>query len=166
MMIWPTYKKQKKTPVTLICYGLLMSASFIMLQFSSYDALRVSNSPDWLLYGSQGLFGLTMLLWSFVCVSDPGKLKRDPELSFVELLDTLEPSSLCPDCEVIRAPRSIHCDLCSICIDRYDHHCPWVNNCIGKGNFARYYSFITIQFVYLVSAFATSSICKSLINKS
>lgn len=53
-----------------------------------------------------------MLLCIVVWLSDPGVIKRDPKMNFVTLLDTLEASSLCPDCEVIRTPRCRHCTLC------------------------------------------------------
>ena len=36
LMIRNTFKKQKKTPCTLICYFLLMTFSFGLLQSSSY----------------------------------------------------------------------------------------------------------------------------------
>jgi len=92
-----------------------------------------------------------MLLCVVVWLSDPGRLKKDPEMNFNKLLETLEASSLCPDCEVIRTPRCRHCTLCLVCVDRYDHHCPWVNNCIGKGNFAQFYIFVIVQCLYLFS---------------
>ena len=28
-----------------------------------------------------------------------------------------------------------HCDLCKVCVIKYDHHCVWVGKCVGKGNF-------------------------------
>ena len=160
LMIKNSFKKQKKSPFTLICYFTLMSLSFVLLEFSSYDILRVSDYSDWLLYGSQGLFGLAMVLWLWVWLSDPGTLKRDPNLNFIKLLDELEASSLCPDCSVIRTPRCRHCNLCGVCVDRFDHHCPWVNNCIGKGNYAQFYIFVGIQSLYLLSVVAISALCK------
>jgi len=91
-----------------------------------------------------------------VWLSDPGVIKKDTELDFVKLLDSFEASSLCPDCSIIRTPRCRHCTLCGNCVDRYDHHCPWVNNCIGKGNFARFYIFVFVQSIYLFSVFVVS----------
>lgn len=43
LMIKNTFKKQKKSPRTLICYFVLMTLSFALLQGSSYDILRVSG---------------------------------------------------------------------------------------------------------------------------
>ena len=29
-----------------------------------------------------------------------------------------------------------------MCIEQYDHHCTWINNCVGKRNIARFLIFI------------------------
>lgn len=35
-----------------------------------------------------------------------------------------------------------HCLDCNICIEGYDHHCPWTSKCIGKKNRYSFYGFI------------------------
>ena len=158
MMIRTTFKKQKKTPFTLICYFVMMALSFVLLYNSSYKLLDVSGQSEWLLWSSQALFGLSLLLCVIVWLSNPGYLEKDKSMNFVALLDTLEASSLCPDCEVIRTPRCRHCTLCQRCVDRFDHHCPWVNNCIGRGNYIYFYFFVITQCLYLLSVVVISLI--------
>jgi len=101
---------------------------------------------------TEALFILLLVLCALVAASDPGKLKNDENKSFLQILNKIEPTSICPDCRLIRTPRSRHCAFCEACIDRFDHHCPWVNNCIGKRNFALFYLFVFLQQVYLFLA--------------
>ena len=40
----------------------------------------------------------------------------------------------CKRCKAFKPSRAHHCSMCGRCIIKMDHHCPWVNNCVGIGN--------------------------------
>lgn len=54
----------------------------------------------------------------------------------------------CIEDNIYRPPRAAHCYICMHCVERFDHHCPWIGVCIGKKNY-----FWFVVYIFTKSAF-------------
>ena len=60
---------------------------------------------------------------------------------------------ICQFCKEVKPLRTHHCSICGICVLKMDHHCPWINNCIGQNNQRYFLLFLFHSFCYTFFVF-------------
>ncbi|XP_074594488.1 palmitoyltransferase ZDHHC16 isoform X2 [Brevipalpus obovatus] len=55
--------------------------------------------------------------------------------------------SICKKCFIPKPPRAHHCSVCNRCILKMDHHCPWLDNCIGHYNHRFFFQFCAYTWI-------------------
>jgi len=112
------------------------------------------------------LYLLTVSLLVITATSDPGILPRAADVDDAESLANTNttrsvevhgvtiPLKWCPTCRIWRPPRASHCSECNVCVDRFDHHCPWMGQCIGRRNYRYFFGFVVS--VVTLAAYTTA----------
>lgn len=138
---------------------------FILLVVYTHSVIMASNLPK-VTAGFGLLAWLGVLLASaglvlfYRCSSkDPGyirmnvhdlqNMKDDEPLMKIEINNPAllagNWSQLCATCKIVRPLRAKHCSTCDRCVEQFDHHCPWVSNCIGKKNKRDFFLFLILE---------------------
>ncbi|MBN3305530.1 ZDHC3 Palmitoyltransferase, partial [Amia calva] len=123
---------------------------FVMLLPSKSIAYSLVNGA---LFNSLAFLALASHFRAML--TDPGAVpKGNATKEFIESLQ-LKPGQVvykCPKCCSIKPDRAHHCSVCKRCIRKMDHHCPWVNNCVGENN-QKYFVLFTM-YIALISLHA------------
>ena len=127
-----------------VCGIICASFTYWLMAFAQYVVLTCILLPEEdIFYKSINLFFFE--LFSFLAVvshfrtmcTDPGAVpKGTATKEAIEQLGLPEGQVLykCQKCCSIKPERAHHCSVCQRCIRKMDHHCPWVNNCVGENN--------------------------------
>ena len=101
---------------------------------------------------------LTLFLVVIYCIlifSESGKMKSIfiNKNNFKKTLFNLlvekneDMKNFCIKCKVYTTKDSRHCTICNKCCEGFDHHCYWVNNCIGNDNYCFFMQFLFASFL-------------------
>lgn len=63
------------------------------------------------------------------------------------------PNVICHTCRLPKPARSRHCRICNECVLAADHHCVWINNCVGRGNYLHFYAFLLCNTLSMAYSF-------------
>eukprot|EP00388_Colpodella_angusta_P001575 GDKJ01004953.1.p1 GENE.GDKJ01004953.1~~GDKJ01004953.1.p1 ORF type:complete len:1056 (+),score=286.85 GDKJ01004953.1:36-3203(+) len=111
------------------------------------------------IYAMTAFFIFHVLHYTRLSFSNPGMLakRKRGDSAIEEALNMLadsadsalecDPKRICLSCREWKPLRSKHCRVCGCCVRTMDHHCVWINNCVGKHNHRSFMLFVVLQFL-------------------
>lgn len=151
------FKKKPSAFMKLAHLSAMAAAWFVLLYLSCifYYFLTPALIRRWKIFG---IVMVSMDLYLWLCtmcamlmtsIMDPGimpKATLHEELfnlrltgidrtygtQYITIREKTTFVRFCRTCHMFRPPRCSHCSVCNRCIESFDHHCPWVYNCVGK----------------------------------
>ncbi|NWW64669.1 ZDHC5 Palmitoyltransferase, partial [Ifrita kowaldi] len=164
------FKPSKYVPVSAAAI-FLVGATTLFFAFTC-PGLSLYVSPVIPAYNAV-VFLFVLANFSMATFMDPGIFPRaeedeDKEDDFrAPLYKTVEIKGIqvrmkwCATCRFYRPPRCSHCSVCDNCHpltaprprQEFDHHCPWVNNCIGRRNYRYFFLFLLSLTTHIMGVF-------------
>ncbi|XP_036769604.1 palmitoyltransferase ZDHHC12 isoform X6 [Manis pentadactyla] len=98
----------------------------------------------------------SLLLYLAVSLMDPGYVNIQPQAQEeakeeqTAMVPQVIPLRRCGYCLLLQPLRARHCRECRRCVRRYDHHCPWMENCVGERNHPLFVAYLAVQLVVLL----------------
>ncbi|XP_070579793.1 palmitoyltransferase ZDHHC4-like isoform X2 [Ptychodera flava] len=161
----PVYHQSRHLLIKILyTKNCVIQVLYLILAIGAYAEFTVDVLPIALTYK----FGFKMtvgpylvlaanLYFFFKCYfTDPGVISTSNHDRYADVYGydcvLYKPNNVCKTCKFVKPARSKHCAICDHCVYRFDHHCSWVNNCIGGANiyyFIGYLVTISIGCIYI-----------------
>lgn len=155
-------QKMERSPITMI-FGIVFNLALCMIYFwylhekrflddGSIDVIYAERFHEFFFWLSVVLFVIAVPCYIISVTIEPGYLKS--HYDYVDLVQDaldigLELSNFCSYDQVIKSETSFHCTICNRCVEAFDHHCPFINSCLGYRNHRYFWTFIMVYTTFL-----------------
>eukprot|EP01038_Epipyxis_sp_PR26KG_P010137 gene10137-13636_t len=145
----------ERNPLLQLLYLIIINGAFI-----AWLLIGAPQLPTFLvgsIHQYIAVFWVITCQYSFylACTVGPGTITEKNQTCFGhQPYDGLIyiPNNKCKTCNTTKVARSKHCNLCGICVPLFDHHCVWLNQCVGELNYKYFLTFLLINCTFFFYA--------------
>ncbi|XXG54291.1 hypothetical protein AAC387_Pa03g2213 [Persea americana] len=141
----------RPNPTLQIIYFAIVGVTYFFIAKSSFVYIPGYYISGVHRYTSLLAVGVGVLLFLLTSFSDPGTVTAENVSGYISVYpydNIIYTEKECYTCKIPRPARSKHCRVCDRCVARFDHHCGWMNNCIGEKN-TRYFMAFLLWHLFL-----------------
>ncbi|WVY93475.1 hypothetical protein V8G54_032563 [Vigna mungo] len=144
------YCCDRPNPLLQIIYIVIISVTYYFVAKSCFAYIPGYYLSGIHRYTSLLAVAVGILLFLLTSFSDPGTVNAENVSNYISAYpydNIIYSEKECSTCKIPKPARSKHCSICDRCVARFDHHCGWMNNCIGEKNTRYFMAFLLWHFL-------------------
>lgn len=162
IIYYSTYIFKKPNPSFQIVYLILSIGGFLIYCTEGFPHLPNLFLSEYHIYIGSALWVLAIMLFFMSCIERPGTVTKSNLRDVIQKFpydNFLYRSSECRTCKFERPARSKHCSVCDCCVLKQDHHCIWINQCVGYYNYKYFLGFLLSHALLCLYGFQIGILC-------
>ncbi|KAI8027681.1 putative protein S-acyltransferase 17 [Camellia lanceoleosa] len=147
------YCCDRPNPILQIIYLAIIGATYYFIVKSVFSYIPGYYLSEVHRLTSLLAVGVGILLFLLTSYSDPGTVNAENVSQYLSAYpydNAIYLEKECSTCKILKPARSKHCSICDRCVARFDHHCGWMNNCIGERNTRYFMAFLLWHFLLCI----------------
>lgn len=132
-------------PFFQLIYLTLSIGGYVIFYVYGFPYIPNAFVPEFHKYTGSFVYFVALLTFMLASIVPPGVITKSnlkDHLSLFKYDGVLYKPADCGTCKMQKPARSKHCKICRVCVSKQDHHCIWINQCVGYSNYKYFLAFI------------------------